>query len=148
MLHLINASATGQNRTATFNVGGQSPRTFAWPGNVPLPTGNILGEQWESSSFNLGPGVTVNSTGRVLYSSQISGSGLLDNLLIINRGNSTAYWGINNSDIRVNAGTPIASGQSYQVENPDIRMVWAICGPGETATIAAQGVYRFNSLQV
>lgn len=146
MMQLINQSATGiHNLSATIKTGGGSAyQTIYWPYNQSQPTGTILGENWATSSFNLGAGATINSTGRILYSADIAGSGLLDNLLLINRGNNTAYWGFNNSDIRVANGTPIGSGESYQVENPDIRTVWAICAPGETATIAAHGVYRFN----
>ena len=97
-------------------------------------------ENYYAGSLNYGTGVLIDTAGRVLYDANQNGRGLLENLLIVNRGQSTAYFGINVSGMHVASGTALASGESFNFEDP-IRSVWALTSTG-TATLSVQGNYR------
>lgn len=101
-------------------------------------------EHYSRGSFNTGTGYMITQNGNILYDANTAGSGVLENLLLVNRGVNTFYFGINSDTMDINLGTPLASGESWQVQDDMVRKVWAITVAGNTTIVSAQGMYRFN----
>lgn len=101
-------------------------------------------ERYSRGSFNTGTGYMITQNGSILYDASTAGSGVLENLLLVNRGVNTFYFGINSDTMDINLGTPLASGESWQVQDDMVRKVWAITVAGNTTIASAQGMYRFN----
>lgn len=116
--------------------------------NTSMADGNVAAfsgmEKYYRGSFNTGTGIMIGQGGVVLYDANTAGSGVLEQLLIVNRGNSTLYFGINSETMDVARGTPLASGESLQIQDDAIRSLWAITQSGNSSIVTAQGVYRYN----
>lgn len=96
-------------------------------------------ENFYAGSLNYGTGVLVGTAGAILYDANRDGQGLLRNLLIVNRGPNTSYFGINSSGMHIASGTALASGESFNFEDP-IRSIWALTSSSST-TLSVQGNY-------
>lgn len=142
---LINTSATGINNN--FITILSSPTQVKYrsilDGYNLLPTGSFDRlEQNPKGMFSLGTGTIVGTSAISLYDTEISGSGLIENLLLINRSNTTVFVGINTYNMTVANGVPISSGESYVFEN-NIHNAWAITSGG-SAILAGGGPYFIN----
>lgn len=100
-------------------------------------------ENYNKGSLNYGAGVSIDSTGRYLYNAETAGSGVLENLLLVNRGPNTLYFGIDTETFSVANGTALASGESFHMEDDVVRRVWVITSASVT-TASAHGTYRYN----
>ncbi len=139
---LINTSATGINNN--FITVLSSPINAQYKsildGYNLLPTGSLDRlEQNPKGMFSLGTGRIVGTSAISLYDTEISGSGLIENLLLINRSNTTVFVGINTYNMTVTNGIPVSSGESYVFEN-NVHNVWAITSGGN-AVLAGGGPY-------
>ncbi len=142
-----------QNVSGVFNYGaivGNNPYNFSRQNLNPAVSSGGLSvfndrEIYNRGDFNLGSGRFVDQNGVMLYNAETAGSGVLESLLMVNRGNSTFYFGVNSDSMDISRGTPIASGESFAVEDGSVRKFWAICQAGQSTVVSAEGPYRYNN---
>lgn len=130
-----------KNGQAVIGTAPNATQVYTY-GTIPDSTVDVftIREGYYAGSFNVGTGLLITTAGRVIYDALRDGRGLLQNLLLVNRGNNTIYFGVNTSGMHINSGTALASGESFNFEDP-VRSVWAITSTSD-ATISAQGNYR------
>lgn len=140
---LITSAATGINNNQAVIKNAGFAQTYQFDGSSLVPTGVSRFENYIYGSFSMGSGINIGTNGTVLYDAETVGSGLLDNVLLINLSYNTLYFGLNQSTISVSNGIPLGSGESYQVETPDVRRIWAVT-QSAGAVIGGGGNYKIN----
>lgn len=86
-------------------------------------------------------GVTVNTTGTMIFSNLTAG-GDLGSVTIANRGANTLVVGFNSNSVLSSSGFPLASGESMQ-HNGVITSIWAASSTG-TTVVNAIGLPNYN----
>jgi hypothetical protein len=96
-------------------------------------------------SVNLGSGTVIDSNGAFLYNASTDGSGILQDVVLANRGNNAFFYCINDSgNINVSRGMPIGSGESVNLDNSLVRSIWAVCNNGQTTTVSLSAIRAYN----
>lgn len=85
-------------------------------------------------------GVAVGPAGNLLFNNDANG-GMLQNVIVSNKGSATTYIGYNSETPNAASGFPLASGESYSFNNVRITELWAITTAG-SGFISAQGFYN------
>ena len=142
---LIDTAISGfDNRKAVCLTGPNTSLNYSISSdNLLTPTGSLNKYvNFDVGHFSMGTGILVDTNGVMLYDEITSGSGVLNNVLLINVSANKLYFGFNSSTPSISNGIPLGSGESYQVETPDVRKVWAITDSG-SSYIAGGGIYKW-----
>lgn len=147
-IKIINTSATGiTNNVATIKSTYINCQTYnVNPASLPIGIdGPSRFELNPKGMFSLGTGQVVTTNAIELYNAS-NGSGLIDNFLVINRSNTTAFIGVNTTNMAIANGLPIGSGESYLFQNK-VYNIWAMTSGG-SGIIAGGGPYNTNGNMV
>jgi hypothetical protein len=146
----ISTNSPVNNNGFSFLVGGHGSGTQGSWNQQPFAsntdlTNYSLSTNYYRGSINLGSGVVVDSNGTFLYDAVANGSGILQDVLLVNRGTQTFFYAVNDSGtINISRGTPIGSGESVLLDNSLVRSVWAVCNNGQNTTVSMSAVRGFN----
>lgn len=141
-------AASGLNLSAAIQkVGLGSASYLDRGGNDAIPTGAL--ENYftpHDTSWALGTGVWINSTGTILFDARTHG-GALSEVVLINRGSAnsgTVYLGFNQREIVLASGIQLAMDESIEVEE-EVTRIWAVCAAGTgVARVAGGGLFARN----